>query len=185
MPSRRLCVFCGSSPGRRQAYTDAAASLGRSLAERDVGLVYGGGRVGLMGVLADACLDAGGEVIGVIPGGLFRTEVAHTGLTELVTVASMHERKARMTALSDGFVVLPGGFGTLDETFEALTWRQIGIHDKPIALLDADGFFDPLLAHVDRAVAEGFVRPAHRDLLVIEDDVDRLLDRLEPLLPRP
>jgi len=147
------------------------------LAARGLDLVYGGGCVGLMGVLADAMLAAGGRVIGVIPRTLMQREVGHRGLTELKVVDSMHERKAEMVALSDGFIALPGGFGTLDETFEVLTWAQLGVHGHPVGVLNSDGFFDALLEYLDRAVAEGFVRREHRSMWLVDDDPQRLLDR--------
>lgn len=161
----RVAVFCGSSLGRLPGYAAAAADFGRSLAEAGIGVVYGGASVGLMGVLADAALAAGGEVIGVIPGGLFAAEVAHPALTRLEVVASMHERKAVMAGLADAFAALPGGLGTLDELFEILTWRQIGLHAKPVALVDVDGFWDPLGALLDDLTAAGFVPGAARDSL--------------------
>lgn len=175
---KRVCVYCGSSPGDRPLYAEAARSLGRRLAERGLGLVYGGGHVGLMGIVADSVLAAGGEVIGVIPQRLVDAEVAHHGLTRLEVVTSMHERKARMAELADSFIALPGGFGTLDELFEILTWAQLGLHGKPCGLLDVDGYFAPLVAWADRAVNAGFVRSRHRELLMTDDDGDRLLDRL-------
>lgn len=158
----RLCVYCGSNAGANPTFAEAAESLGATLARRGIGLVYGGGNVGLMGVLADAALAAGGEVIGVIPEHLERAEVAHHGVTRLEVVRSMHERKARMADLADGFIALPGGFGTLDELVEMLTWNQLGLQAKSTVLLDVEGFFAPLFALFDRAVEAGFVRPAHR-----------------------
>lgn len=175
---KRLCVFCGSQTGQRPLHGDMARQLGRLLAQRGLGLVYGGGHVGLMGLLADAALQAGGEVIGVIPQALVDKELAHGGLTALHVVASMHERKAVMADLADGFAALPGGYGTLDELFEILTWAQLGLHAKPIGLLNASGFFDPLLGWLERAVADGFVRPAHRELLHVADQPQRLLQLL-------
>jgi uncharacterized protein (TIGR00730 family) len=160
----RLGVYCGSNSGSVPAFTEAAVQLGAALGRRGIGLVYGGGNVGLMGALADAALAEGGEVIGVIPEALERAEVAHHGVTKLEVVASMHERKARMAELADGFIALPGGFGTLDETVEMLTWTQLGLQSKPTVLLDVQGFFGPLLALFDAAVDAGFVRPAHRML---------------------
>jgi uncharacterized protein (TIGR00730 family) len=160
----RLCVYCGSNSGSVPAFTEAAESLGATLARRGIGLVYGGGNVGLMGALADAVLAEGGEVIGVIPEHLERAEVAHHGITRLEVVASMHERKARMSDLADGFIALPGGFGTLDELMEMLTWTQLGLQAKPTVLLDVEGFFGPLFGLFDQAVESGFVRPAHRVL---------------------
>lgn len=161
-----LCVFCGSSTPDDVRYADAARVLGRTLAERGIDLVYGGGSVGLMGVLADAALDAGGRVIGVIPVGLFSREVGHTGLTVLHEVATMHERKALMYDLADAFVALPGGLGTLDELAEVVTWAQLGLHQKPVALLDVDAFWAPLVAQLDRMVDLGLLKPANRALLL-------------------
>ena len=174
----RVCVFCGSSPGVRPAYLEAARAFGALLAERGTGLVYGGASVGLMGEVADAVLAGGGEAFGVIPRGMVDRELAHAGLTELHVVETMHERKALMAQLSDAFVILPGGAGTLDEFFEALTWRQLGLHAKPLALLDVDGFFAPLLALADHLVEEGFVDAAFRAVLLVEDEPATLLDRL-------
>jgi len=162
----RIAVFLGSSPGRRPEYAATAAEVGRLLAAEGIGLVYGGGSVGLMGVLADAALAAGGEVIGVIPERVFAAEVAHQGLTRLEVVGSMHARKARMAQLADAFAVLPGGLGTMDELFEILTWRQIGLHDKPVALVDAGDFWDPLIAVVDALVEDEFVGSASRDFVL-------------------
>ncbi len=165
----RVAVFLGSSPGRRPEYAAAAADLGRRLAEAGAGLVYGGGSVGLMGVLADAALAAGGEVVGVIPARVFAAEVAHQGLSRLEVVGSMHERKARMAELADCFVALPGGLGTLDELFEVLTWRQIGLHDKPVVLLDVGGFWQRLVELVDALAADGFVPESSRSLLLARE----------------
>ena len=173
-----VCVYCGSSPGTRPEYTEAAVELGRGLARRGWGLVYGGASVGLMGTVADAALAGGAAAVGVLPRPLGAKELAHPGLTELVIVGSMHERKAEMVRRSDGFVALPGGFGTLDETFEALTWAQLGIHEKPIALLNVVGYFDPLLAWMDRAVEDRLLRPQHRDMILVSDDVAEILDAL-------
>lgn len=175
---KRVCVFCGSRNGTRDQYVGSARRMGEALARRGIGLVYGGGGIGLMGVLADAALSAGGDVIGVIPQALVAREVAHGGLTDLRVVASMHERKALMAELSDAFVALPGGFGTLEEFCEALTWAQLGIHRKPCGLLNVEGFFDPLLSFFDHAVRERFVGPDHRSLVVVEADPERLLDAL-------
>ena len=175
---KRVCVFCGSRNGTRTQYVASARRMGEALARRGIGLVYGGGGIGLMGVLADAALSAGGDVIGVIPQALVAREVAHGGLTDLRVVASMHERKALMAELSDAFVALPGGFGTLEEFCEALTWAQLGIHRKPCGLLNVEGFFDPLLSLFDHAVRERFVSPDHRSLVVVEEDPERLLDAL-------
>ena len=175
---RRLCVFCGSSPGARPAYRRAAEELGALLAARGIELVYGGGRVGLMGALADAALAAGGRVIGVIPEALLAKEVGHAGLSELHVVPSMHVRKALMADLASAFVALPGGFGTFEELCEILTWTQLGLQRKPCGLLDVEGYYRPLLALFDGAVAEGFVRPEHRALALADTDAARLLDRL-------
>jgi hypothetical protein len=175
----RVCVYAGSSPGADPAYRAATEALARTLVERDIGIVYGGGDVGLMGVLADTALAQGGEVVGVIPRSLVEKEVAHGGLTELRVVGSMHERKATMAALSSAFVALPGGIGTLEELVEVYTWTQLGLHDKPCALLNAGGYFDHLIAFLDHAVAERFLRPEHRDLLVVADEPAELVDRLE------
>lgn len=180
---KRICVFCGSNAGARPEYAGAARELASLLAERRIGVVYGGGNVGLMGVLADAMLAAGGEVIGVIPASLVAREVAHHGVSELRVVQTMHERKALMNELSDGFVALPGGFGTLDEFFEILTWSQLGIHGKPCGLLNIAGYYDDLMLMLDRAVAEKFLRPAHRDLVITDTDAGRLLGRLAAFVP--
>jgi len=173
---RRICVFAGSSPGARPVYTEVAQALGGELARRGLGLVYGGASRGLMGVVADAALAAGGEVIGVLPRGLFVREVAHQGLTELFEVGSMHERKALMAQLSDGFIALPGGYGTCDELFEAVTWAQVGIHQKPVGLLEVHDYFATLLAFVAHASDEGFIPAAQTGLLIRETDPAALLD---------
>jgi uncharacterized protein (TIGR00730 family) len=174
-PLRRLCVFCGSNAGREPGYRRLAEGLARTLAGRGIGIVYGGGRVGLMGVLADAALAAGGDVIGVIPQALIDREIGHRGLTELRVVNSMHERKALMAELADGFVALPGGIGTLEELFEVWTWAQLGLHAKPCGVLDADGFYAPLVAFLDHLVDTGFVRPAHRAMLLSAPSPEALL----------
>ena len=176
---RRICVFCGSSPGRSPAYAQAAIELGQTLVARGLGLVYGGASVGLMGKLADTVLQAGGEVIGVIPDTLIRYEVTHRGLPDLRVVRSMAERKTMMAELSDGFISLPGGTGTLDEMTEMLTWSQLGEHDKPSGLLDVDGFYSNLIAFLDHAVEERFLRPEHRAMLIVESSANALLDRFE------
>ena len=175
---KRVCVFCGSSPGAQPAYMEAARQVGALLARRGLVLVYGGGRVGLMGAVADAALAAGGEVIGIIPLSLAQKEVAHAGLTDLRIVNTMHERKAQMSDLADCFLGLPGGFGTLEEFFEVITWAQIGIHQKPCALLNVNGYFDPLLDFMDHALAERFVRPEHRSLILTDTDPALLLERM-------
>jgi uncharacterized protein (TIGR00730 family) len=180
---RSVCVFAGSSEGDDPAFAAAARALGQAIATSGRTLVYGGGKVGLMGALADAALAAGGRVIGVIPRALMKKEVAHASLTELRPVASMHERKATMADLADAFVALPGGLGTLEELFEVWTWAQLGLHDKPVGLLRVGDFFDRLLAFLDGAVDHRFLRPRHRDLLVTDDDPSRLLARLDAFHP--
>jgi len=178
-PLGKLCVFCGSSTGDDPVFSAAARAFGRTLARRRTTLVYGGGHVGLMGVLADAVLAAGGQVIGVIPEKLAQRELAHTLLTELVVLPSMHERKAKMASLADAFVALPGGLGTLDELFEIWTWAQLGFHQKPIGLLNVSGFFSPLLALTEHMSRAGFVRARQLELVSTDDDGERLLTRLE------
>jgi uncharacterized protein (TIGR00730 family) len=179
----RLCVFAGSSAGARDEYRAAAADLGRALAGRGIGLVYGGAHVGLMGELADAVLAGGGRVTGVIPEALVAKELAHTGLTELRVVASMHERKALMADLADGFIALPGGWGTWEEFFEVLTWAQLGLHRKPCGLLNVQGYFTPLLAAVGHSIAEGFVRPEYRSTIAVASSAGELLDALAAHVP--
>ncbi len=174
----RVCVFCGSSTGRGSTYVDGARLLGRSLAERGIGLVYGGASVGTMAVVADAALDASGEVWGVIPRALVDREIAHRGLTRLDVVEGMHERKARMAELADGFVALPGGAGTLEELFEVWTWAQLGLHQKPIGVLDLGGYFASLQRLTAHMVEEGFLTAEHRDMMSVDSDVTVLLDRL-------
>ncbi len=176
-------MFCGSREGSRPAYVEAARSMGKEISRRGLGLVYGGGRVGLMGAVADAVLDGGGEVVGVIPEALVAKEIAHAGLTELHVVGSMHERKKLMADLSDGFVALPGGYGTLEEFLEVLSWAQLSIHEKPCGLLDVDGFWKPLSTLFDQVVAEGFVHPDHRSLVLTEGDPCVLLERMERYTP--
>jgi len=180
---RSLCVFCGSSPGFRPAYADAARLLGRWLGANGVRLIYGGGRTGLMGEVAGAALAAGGEVIGVMPRALVDREIAHTSLTELHIVETMHQRKARMADLADAFLAMPGGFGTLDELCEILTWAQLHIHSKPCGLWNVEGYFDPLLALFDHGVAEGFLRPAHRALVLADGSLPSLLDAMDAWRP--
>ena len=175
---RRVCVFCGSRPGARPSYARAARQLGARLAAEGLGLVSGGGRVGLMGVVANAVLDGGGQAVGVIPQALAAREVGHTDLTELHVVGTMHQRKAMMADLADAFVALPGGLGTLEELSEALTWQGLGLHAKPCAVLDVDGYYGPLLAWLDAGVAEGFVSAPARAALIVESDPDALVDRL-------
>jgi uncharacterized protein (TIGR00730 family) len=186
---RRICVFCGASSGRLPAYADAAREFGAVVAGRGLGLVYGGGRVGLMGAVADGALGAGGDVVGVIPQELVERELAHGGLTELHVVGSLHERKALMAELADAFVALPGGFGTLDELMEQLTWWQLGLHAKPVGLLDVDGYWRPLIAVARRATEEGFVRESDLAAIAVGDEPETLLARLEQMeredRPRP
>lgn len=180
---KRICVFCGSSSGANPVYLQAAREVGRTLARRGLGLVYGGGSVGLMGAVADATLEAGGEVVGVIPRALQLRELAHARLTTLLVVGSMHERKAKMAELSDGFLALPGGMGTLEEFAEILTWAQLGLHSRPCGLLDVAGYYRPLVAFFDRAAAEGFVRPDHRRLVMVGEEPGDLLDRFATWTP--
>ncbi|HVG77171.1 MAG TPA: TIGR00730 family Rossman fold protein [Patescibacteria group bacterium] len=175
---QRICVFCGSSVGSDPAYAAAARDLGRTLVARGLSLVYGGGHVGLMGVLADAVLAAGGQVAGVIPHALNAREIAHSRLTTLHVVDSMHERKARMAAMSDAFIALPGGFGTYEEFFEVVTWTQLGVHKKPCGILNVAGFYDPVIQLLDHAVREEFVRPQHRQAILVDSNPARLLDAL-------
>ena len=187
---KRICVFCGSNAGHDARYRAAAEALGRLLASRGIELVYGGGNVGLMGALADACLAADGTVIGVIPEALLGKEVAgrhvdHRALTRMEVVDSMHTRKARMAELADGFIALPGGFGTFEEFCEILTWGQLGFHVKPMGLLNVAGFYDPLLALFDHAVHEGFLRPQNRAMALTDTDSGRLLDAMTAYRPEP
>src|SRR6476660_5621967 len=182
-PLRSVCVFCGSSPGGRPKYAEMAAQFGSLLAQRRIRLVYGGGNIGLMGVLADAVLSAGGEVIGVIPQMLVDRELAHRGITDLRIVGSMHERKALMAELSDAFVALPGGLGTYEELCEVLTWAQLGIHHKPCSCLNVFDYFTPLQRLLDHAVSEGFMRPEHRSILISSSDPNELLARLSQHQP--
>lgn len=175
---RSICVFCGSAGGASPSYGAAAKALAACAAAQGIQIVYGGASVGIMGVLADAALAAGGRVVGVIPRALVDREIAHTGLTELHVVETMHERKARMTELSDAFIALPGGLGTLEELFEIWTWGMLGLHSKPYGLLDVDSYYAPLIRFLDHARDEGFVRPAQRDRLVVDTDAERLLAAL-------
>jgi len=174
----RICVYCGSNPGARPEYGAAARELGQRMGERGIGLVYGGSKAGTMGVIADSVLEHGGEVVGVIPGTLIEHEVAHDGLSELHAVNSMHERKALMEQLADGFIALPGGYGTHDELFEILAWSQLGIHRKPIGLLNIRGYYDALLAYLDHTVREGFVAQNNRELLLVDDDPGSMIEQL-------
>jgi uncharacterized protein (TIGR00730 family) len=180
---QRICVYCGSNAGTDPAYRAAAERVGRLLAGRGIGVVYGGGKVGLMGAVADAALAAGGEVVGIIPQALMDREVGHAGLTRLEVVDSMHARKLRMADLSDAFLALPGGIGTLEELVEVFTWSQLGIHAKPCALLDVAGFYRPLVSFFDHAVTEGFLRPEHRATLLVSDDPEALLDAIADWVP--
>lgn len=180
---KRICIFCGSNPGASPDYVETARTVGETLASRGLGLVYGGGNVGLMGAVADAVLAAGGEAIGVIPHALVVREVAHRGLTDLRIVDSMHERKALMSELADGFLVLPGGIGTLEELFEVWTWGQLGLHAKPLGLLDVAGYFEHLLRFLDHAVAQRFLHPHHRSAVLVDEDPERLLDRMVSYTP--
>jgi len=178
----RICVFTGSKTGERPEYRAAARQAARQLVERGYGLVYGGGNVGLMGVIADAALECGGHVTGVIPDALVSQEVAHRGLSELRVVQSMHERKAVMADLSDGFIAMPGGIGTMEEFFEVLSWAQLGLHNKPCGLLNIGGYYDHLIRFMNHAVDQEFLKPKHRELLLVEEEPDRLLDRFEPII---
>ena len=178
---QRVCVFCGASSGRLAAYAEAARAFGELLASRGLGLVFGGGRVGLMGAVADGALAAGGEAIGVIPQSLVDRELAHTGVSSLEVVGSLHARKARMAELADAFVALPGGFGTLDELIEQLTWAQLGLHERPVGLLDVAGYWRPLIALARHATEEGFVRESDLAAIAVADEPGALLDRLEQL----
>lgn len=176
---KSICLFCGASPGTNPVYRDAATEFGRTLARQNIRLIYGGGSVGLMGVAADACLTNGGEVTGVIPRMLMEKEVGHKGVTQMHVVETMHERKALMTELSDGFVALPGGYGTLDELFESLTWLQLAYHTKPIGLYNVNGFFDGLISFLDHARDERFLRDLHRDSLQVDVNLGALIAKLE------
>ncbi|EIC28900.1 MULTISPECIES: TIGR00730 family Rossman fold protein [Methylomicrobium] len=174
---KNICVYCGSSPGSREAYAGKARALAETLVNRGIGLVYGGASIGLMGMIADHVLRLGGRAVGVIPEALMHKEVAHYRLTELHVTHSMHERKMRMAELADGFIALPGGLGTLEELFEIWTWAQLGFHGKPCGLLNAEGYYDPLIEFLDHAVTEQFVRPSHRSMLIVESEPEKLLDR--------
>lgn len=180
---KRICVFCGSSPGARPEYVEAARRLGHTLASKGIGLVYGGAKVGTMGQIASAALEAGGEVIGVISEQLVEKEVAFTGLADLQVVSSMHERKARMVELSDGFIALPGGLGTFEEFFEALTWAQLGIHHKPCGLLNVCGYYDKLIAFLDHVIEQQFVKSEYRAMVLVDEDPERLLEKFAAYQP--
>jgi uncharacterized protein (TIGR00730 family) len=181
-PNRNVCVFTGSRRGTRPEYAQAAKELGKELIARGYGLVYGGGNVGLMSVVADTVLELGGHVTGVIPNSLVSKEVAHLGLSDLRVVNSMHERKALMAELADGFIAMPGGIGTMEEFFEVLSWAQLGIHAKPCGLFNVTGYYDPLIQFLDHAVSEDFIKPKHRALMIVEGDPGKLLDRFEEIL---
>lgn len=183
MKLENICVYCGSNAGRQAVYAEAARAFGRELAQRGLGLVYGGSSAGIMGILADAVLENGGRVIGVIPEALVRKEMAHRGLTEQHIVTSMHERKTMMAEKADGFVALPGGVGTLEEIFETWTWAQLGFHAKPCGLLNIAGYFDKLTAFLDHTVEEAFMRPQHRAMLAVESDPGRLLEHFARYTP--
>jgi len=185
MNLNRICVFCGSNMGSKPAYRDAAVEMGQSLTSRGIELVYGGGNIGLMGVLADTMLDAGGRVIGVIPESLMAKEVGHQGLTKLRIVGSMHERKALMADLSDGFIALPGGYGTFEEFCEVVTWSQLGLHAKPCGVLNVEGYYDPLLELFDRAVIEQFLRVENRKLVLEDANPKQLLQKMAEFVPAP
>jgi len=174
---KNICVYCGSSPGRLDAYADGARALAQALVARDLGLVYGGASIGLMGLVADTVLQLGGRAVGVIPHALARKEVAHKNLTELHITQSMHERKTLMAELSDGFIAMPGGIGTFEEIFEVWTWAQLGIHAKPCGLLNVAGYYDGLTTFLDHAAAEQFLKPQHRSVLIVEQEPEALLDR--------
>ncbi|UAA37720.1 TIGR00730 family Rossman fold protein [Paraneptunicella aestuarii] len=180
---KRICVYCGSSPGNSPIYYEAAKALAHELVERGFGLVYGGASIGVMGKIANAVLENGGEVIGVIPQALVDKEVSHHGLTELKIVSSMHERKAAMADYADGFIALPGGLGTFEELFEVLTWAQLGFHQKPIGVLNVQGYYDKLSQFVDHAVEQGFMKQAHRDMMLMADDASCLLDLMRDYVP--
>lgn len=180
---KRLAIYCGSATPADPAYMGCARAVGRFLAGRGIGIVYGGGRLGLMGAVADAALEAGGEVIGVIPEALFNVEVAHRGCTQLHVVPNMHVRKAMFTDLSDGFVTLPGGVGTMDELWEAVSWAQLGYHGKPVGLLNVQGYYDGLIAFLGTMTQVGFVRPQHRNILIVADEIEELLERMEAYAP--
>ena len=175
---KRIAVYCGSSIGKDGIYREAAAQLGRTLARKSIDIIYGGGKIGLMGILADAALQAGGRVTGVIPGFLADLELAHGQLSRLITVETMHQRKAMINEMSDGAIALPGGFGTLDELFEMLTWGQLGLHDKPVGILNTNDFYDHVLSLVHSMVAEGFLKEINRDMLLVYSDIDELLENM-------
>ena len=180
---KKIAIYCGSSAGPNKIYRTQAAQLGRYLAENHIHVIFGGGKVGMMGILADAALEAGGKVTGVIPGFLHVKEVAHNGLTELITVETMHSRKALIEKMCDAAIALPGGFGTLDELFEMLTWGQLGLHDKPVGILNTNGFYDQILSAVDRMVDEGFLKDLNRDMLLVSKNIEELFERMQSYAP--
>jgi uncharacterized protein (TIGR00730 family) len=182
-PLTRICAFCGTNPGSRPAYGEAARDLGRVLAEQEIELVYGGASVGIMGELADSVQEHGGHVTGIIPQQLMEKEAAHTGIRNLIVVASMHQRKSQMADMSDGFIALPGGIGTLEGFFEVLTWGQLGIHAKPAGILNVEGYFNKMTGFLDHAVREGFLRDTHRDAIIVESDPHALLERMRAFTP--
>jgi len=174
---KRICVYCGSATGANPVYVELAERLAAALVAREIELVYGGAQVGLMGTIANSVLKGGGSVTGILPVGLFRTEVPHAGLTELIEVNSLHERKAKMAEISDGFIAMPGGLGTLEELFEILTWLQLGLHNKPVGMLNVGGFYDKLLEYLDHAVTEKFIRPQHREMIVVDTDIGSMFEK--------
>lgn len=180
---KKIAIYCGSSAGSNEIYRTQAAQLGRYLAENRIHVIFGGGKVGMMGILADAALEARGEVTGVIPGFLHVKEVAHSGLTELITVETMHARKALIEKMCDGAIALPGGFGTMDELFEMLTWGQLGLHDKPVGILNTNGFYKEILSAVDRMVNEGFLKDLNRDMVLVSDSIEELVERMQSYAP--
>ena len=180
---KKIAIYCGSSAGPDDTYRAQAVKLGRYLAENNLHIIFGGGKVGMMGILADAALEAGGKVTGVIPGFLHIKEVAHGGLSELITVDTMHQRKSLIEQMCDAAIALPGGFGTLDELFEMLTWGQLGLHDKPVGILNTKGFFDHVLAAMDRMVQEGFLKDVNRDMVLVSEQVEELLERMRTYTP--
>jgi len=180
---KRICVYCGSALGASLSYVQMAEKLAAELVKRNIELVYGGAQIGVMGSIANSMLAEGGSVIGVLPVGLFRSEVPHDGLTELIEVSSLHERKAKMAELSDAFIALPGGLGTLEELFEILTWAQLGLHKNPVGVLNVNGFYDKLLDYLDHAVAEKFIRLQHREMLVVDEDIESMFERFSKYQP--
>lgn len=182
---KNIAVFCGSSFGKNDIYTEQAELLGEAIAKKGLGLVYGGAKVGLMGVIANAALDAGGKVIGVLPRFLQTKEIAHTELTELILVDTMHDRKAKMSELCDGVIAIPGGYGTMEEFFELLTWGQLGLHKKPVAILNINGFYNGLITLIDNMVNQGFLKQFNRDMLLVDVDIDKLLAKMENYTPPP